>query len=79
MKVKKNLSVDDTLLSVAEKRAKELHLSFAAYITMLVNQDLSNMSALPPVRQHKKELEDAKDLALTQDVLNSIDAIMNIA
>lgn len=40
MKVKKNISLDDSLVKSAENKAKQMGFNFSAYITYLINKDL---------------------------------------
>lgn len=41
MKVKKNISLDDNVLKNGENKAKQMGFNFSAYITYLINKDLS--------------------------------------
>ena len=40
MKVKKNISLDDTIIEKAKIKAKAMGFDFSAYITYLINKDL---------------------------------------
>lgn len=58
MIVKKNLSIDDELLTQVEARAKSLNLKFTTYIQILVNQDLGRNGIDHPEVGINKYLKD---------------------
>ena len=58
LKVKKNVSLDDTLIRKAEKKADKLGFSFSAYITYLINKDLTGEAEVPAKNNEVKNAID---------------------
>lgn len=44
MKVKKNISLDDSVICKGEEKAKKIGMSFSGYVTYLILRDLGEIA-----------------------------------
>lgn len=72
MKVKKTLSLEDTVITKGEEKAKRLSFNFSSYVTYLINKDCGEMQGIE-VSIDKEPVK-----KLSKEVSGSIDDIMNL-
>ena len=69
MKIRRNISLDETVLQKGLAKAEEQGLSFSSYITNLINQDSKGI-VVQEVRQEQKIQE------FDDDLMDDIDSII---
>lgn len=66
MKVKRNLSIEKSVLKKGEDKAKSLGMTFSGYVTYLILKDIGEIAAtIEPIKKIKNE-----------KVSNAIDSIL---
>lgn len=71
-KIKKNLSLEESILNKGMARAEKLGYNFSSYITYLINKDAKNEEIEIKV---KNETDDSK---LPNEISDEVDNILNI-
>lgn len=61
MKIKKNISIEDTLKDKAMKRAKQLSMNFSSYITYLIDKDLGELAVMEEKPKKNDKINSAID------------------
>jgi antitoxin component of RelBE/YafQ-DinJ toxin-antitoxin module len=69
LKVKKNISLDDSLVRNAENKAKQMGFNFSAYITYLINKDISEASESVITVENNSNIKNKKVSSAIDEIL----------
>jgi hypothetical protein len=61
LKVRKNISIDNTLLSKGIKKAELMGFNFSSYVTYLINRDLNGETAITEEPKKNSKVNSAID------------------
>jgi hypothetical protein len=61
LKVKKNISIEDTLRDKAIKKAKQINMNFSVYVTYLITKDLGEIAMTEELPYKNSKVSSAID------------------